>query len=50
MPRTHYELIQDIYLAWLKTSQYWPKKKISTGSVQSSSDSSTLAASVVTRR
>ena len=50
MPRTHYEFIQDIYLAWLKPSQYCPKKKSSTGSGQSSSDSSTVAESVVTRR
>ena len=47
---THYELIQDIAIAWLKTLQYWPKKKSSTGSGQSSSDSSTVAESVVTRR
>ena len=50
MPRTHYEFIQDIDIAQLKPSQYWPKKKSSTGSGQSSSDSSTVSASVVTRR
>ena len=50
MPRTHYEFIQDIYLAWLNISQYWPTKKSSTGSGQSSSESTTVAESVVTRR
>ena len=50
MPRTHYEFIQDIALVWLKPSQYWPNKKISAGSGQNASDSSTVAASVVTRR
>ena len=50
MPQTHYEFIQDISLAWLKPSKYWPKKKSSTGSGQSSSGSSTVSASVVTRK
>ena len=49
MPRTHYEFIQDISLVWLKTSHYWTKKKSSTGSGQSSSESSTVDESVVTR-
>ena len=50
MQQTHYEFIQDISLAWLKPYQFWPKKKSSTDSGQSSSDSSTVAESVVTRR
>ena len=50
MPQTHYEFIQDIYLAWLETLQYWPKKNSSTCSGQSYSESSTVAESVVTRR
>ena len=50
MPQNHYEFIQDISLAWLKPSQYWPKKKSIRGSDQSFSDSSTVSESVVTRR
>ena len=50
MSRNHYEFIQDTSLAWLKPSQYWPNKKSSTGSGQSSSDSSTVDESVVNRR
>ena len=50
MPQTYYGFIQDIALAWLKPSHYWPNKKSSTGSGQSYSNSSTVDASVVTRR
>ena len=49
--RTHYQFIQDIALAWLKPSQYWPKpKKVTRISSQHSMDESTVSASVVTRR
>ena len=50
MSRTHYDFIKYISLAWLKPSQYCPKKKSSTGSCNISSDSSTVDESVVTIR
>lgn len=50
-PRTHYEFIQDIALAWLKPSQYWPKPdKVKHRSSQSSTCDSTVTASIITRR
>ena len=49
-PKNHYEFLESIALAWLKPSQYWPKRKtvsVSTGSV---TDGSSVAASIISRR
>ena len=47
-PKTHYKFIESIALAWLKPSQYWPKRK--TSGRKSISEESTVAASIITRR
>ena len=50
LPKTNYEFIESIVLAWLKPSQYWSKRKTIRSGFESATDESTVAASIICRR